>query len=107
MEDRTDCDHLLVAIDALYLPHLRREQPGSHGVIEEKLLRELLGIFDHIRDQRRVRHTDSRYQTCPRRDHCDSPFDVMIAGAMAFKSEIRPNYNLWVPLPLAFTSIEG
>jgi YHS domain-containing protein len=40
------------------------------------LLRELLGVFDHLRDQRRVRHTDARYQTCPRRDHCDSPFDV-------------------------------
>src|SRR5262245_2413246 len=102
MEDRADCDQLLVAIDALYLLDLRREQPGSHGVTEEKLLRELLGIFDHLRDQRGVRHTDSRYQTCARRDHCDSPFDVMIAGAMAFKSEIRPNYNLWGPSSTRF-----
>ena len=69
MKDRADRDHLVVAVDGLYVPNLRCEQPRSHGVIKEIGLGELLRLFDHLRDQRRVRHADTRFQTCQRRDH--------------------------------------
>src|SRR5687768_14612207 len=63
MKDSADRNRLGIVVDTFKMPNPRREQPRSHGVIEEIWLGELLGILQRGGDERRIRHADACYQT--------------------------------------------